>query len=68
MYLILYPRNTLNQRGSSDGVYEALYTNDMHRVSEVLQKEIESKVFRISDLTEILEIKSSFEEVTKETK
>ena len=68
MYLILYPRNTLNQRGTSDGVYEALYTNDMHRVSEVLQKEIEAKVFRISDLTEIIEIKSSYEEITKETK
>lgn len=67
MYLILYPRNTLNQRGTSDGVFEALYTDDMHRVGEVLQKETEARVFRISQLPEILEIKSSYEEITKET-
>jgi len=67
MYLILYPRNTLSQ-GNSDGVYEALYTDDMHRVGQVLQKEKHVKIYRLSDLTEVFEMKITYEEVTKETR
>ncbi len=67
MYLILYPRNTLSQ-GTSDGIYEALFTTDMHRVSQVLEKEKHAKIYRLSDLTEVCEMKISYEEVTKETR
>lgn len=46
--------------------FESVYTTDMHRVSEALKLK-DVKVFSLSSLTEILEVKVTYEEVTKET-
>ena len=65
IYQILYPSKRM--MGDEDPqTFEAAYTTDMHRVSEALKiKDV--IVFSLSNLTEIEEIKVTYEEVTKET-
>ncbi len=65
IYQILYPAKRM-MSGEDLQTFESVYTTDMHRVSEALKLK-DVKVFSLSSLTEILEVKVTYEEVTKET-
>ena len=65
MYMILFPERNLSSHHK--GVYQGLFTTDMHRVSGALE-EPECRVFSLEGLKEVTEIKITYEEVTKETR
>lgn len=65
MYLVLYPQPS--QFGNdSDGFFNAVYTDDMQRIGTILSKEKKVRVYKLSSLTEIVEMKVTCEEVPKE--
>lgn len=67
MYLVLYILKENLAGYNIEGVYNAIYTDNMNLVQQYLKDYRNTKVYRISDLTEIIGIKSTYEEITKET-
>jgi hypothetical protein len=65
MYLILFPHQGISS--SHTNTFEAIYTKDMHRVSEAL-KLPNIKVFKLDSLVEIKEIEVTYQEIPKEMK
>ena len=65
MYLILKPHEDQYNSDIDKQNFSVSASTDMHKVSEFL-KRLGVRVFKISSLIEIIEIKETYEEVPKE--
>lgn len=65
MYMILFPQKGMCS-GNTDGIYQSLFTDDLHRVSGAL-REPGVSVYKLDGLTRITQVEITYQEITEET-
>ena len=65
MYMILHPTSGM-MSCERNGVFQALFTDDLHRVSQALDEK-NVRVFKLDSLVEVKDIEITYQEITNET-